>query len=278
MEMMSMKTLNTSALVTADSPKGQRATETFRAQYNKAGLNDESAQILNEHPGFAVYLAEGIRRFSAKAPDYGLAQSILGADFITPEEVTKARPSIVYTVEQITALAESLPSEDVLKWCKDNGYAVMPAPPTAMSTLDVREIQSTHFYSKAGGWYADQKFAREDKTSFGWLLIKKTPVSNSTSKNWSEQNKLLSALEKVPNAAEMSWFITTYFEVRGIRLFEGVYVRTSSLDSGGLRVSVGRFDSDGLVVNDWWGRPPQRQHRVVGCQEVILDPLRACPS
>jgi hypothetical protein len=252
MEMMSMKTLNTSALVTADSPKGQRATETFRAQYNKAGLNDESAQILNEHPGFAVYLAEGIRRFSAKAPDYGLAQSILGADFITPEEVTKARGAIVYTDEQITALAESLPSEDVLKWCKDNGYAVMPAPPTAMSTLDVREIQSAHFYSKTGGWYADQKFAREDKTSFGWLLIKKTPVSNSTSKNWNEQNKLLSALEKVPNAAEMSWFITTYFEVRGVRLFEGVYVRTSSLDSGGHHVNVGLFDSGGLYVNDYW--------------------------
>ena len=251
MEMMSMKTLNTSALVTVDSPKGQRVTETFRAQYNKAGLNDESAQALNEHPGFAVYLLAGIRRFSAKAP-YGLAQSILGTDFITPEEVTKARPSIVYTVEQITALAESLPSEDVLKWCKDNGYAVMPAPPTAMPLLDVREIKSSHFYSKTGGWYADQKFAREDKTSFGWLAIKKTPVSNSTNKKWDEQSKLLSALEHIPNAAEMSWFITTYFEVRGIRLFESVYVRTSSLDSGGFSVDVGHFDSMGLLVNYYW--------------------------
>ena len=146
-----MKTLNTSALVTADSPKGQRATETFRAQYNKAGLDDESAQILNENPGFAVYLADGIRRFSAKAPDYGLAQSILGMDFITPEEVSRARPSIVYTDDQITALAESLPSEDMLKWCKDNGYAVMPAPPQACSLLDIREILSAHFCSKTGG-------------------------------------------------------------------------------------------------------------------------------
>lgn len=246
------KTLNTSALVTADSPKGQRATETFRAQYNKAGLNNKSAQILNEHAGFAVYLAEGIRRFSMKAPDYSLAQSILGTDFITPEEVTKARRAIVYTVEQITALAESLPSEDVLKWCKDNGYAVMPAPPQACSTLDVREIQSVHFYSKMGGWYDYQKFARKDKTSFGWLLIKMMPVSNSTKKNWDEQNKLLSALEKVPNAAEMSWFITTYLEVRGIRLFEGVYVRTSSLDSGCDRVHVGYFDSAELCVGEGW--------------------------
>ncbi|MCR4334643.1 MAG: hypothetical protein NUV47_02865 [Patescibacteria group bacterium] len=245
------KKLNTSALVTADSPKGQRATETFRAQYNKAGLNDESAQILNEHPGFAEYLAKGISRFSAKAPDYGLAQSILGVDFISPEEVSKTRTSIIYTDEQITALAESLPSEDVLKWCKDNGYAVMPAPPTAMSTLDVREVQSAHFYLKTGGWYADQKFARENKTSFGWLLIKKTPVLNSTNKNWNEQNKLLSAIEKVPNITEMCWFITTYFEVRGIRLFASIYVRTSSLDSGGHRVGVGDFDAEGLYVSFW---------------------------
>lgn len=246
------KTLNTSALVTADNPKGQRATETFRAQYNKAGLDEDGAQRLNEHAGFAAYLLAGISRFGALAPDYALAQSILGADFITPEEVTKARSSIVYTDDQITALAENLPTEDVLKWCKENGYAVMPAPPTAMSTLDVREIQSAHFYSKTGSWYSDQKFARDDKTSFGWLAIKKTPVANSTSKNWNEQNKLLSALEKVPNAAEMSWFSTTYFEVRGIRLFEGVYVRTSSLVSGGLRVYVGYFDSDGLGVSGWY--------------------------
>lgn len=249
---MSMKkSLNTSALVTADSPKGQRATETFRAQYNKAGLDEDGAQRLNEHSGFAAYLLEGVRRFGAKTPDYGLAQSILGADFITPEEVTKARPSVVYTNEQITALAESLPSEDMLKWCKENGYAVMPAPPTSMSTLDVREIQSAHFYSKTGGWYVDQKFARDDKTSFGWLAIKKTPVVNSTSKTWNEQNKLLSKLETVPNAAEMCWFIMTYFEVRGVRFFEGVYVRTSSLDSDGYRVNVGFFDSGGLYVGSW---------------------------
>lgn len=207
-----------------------------------------------------------------KVPDYSVAQSILlGIDFITPEEVAKARMGIVYTEKQVKALAESLPPLDVLRWCKENDYAVMPAPPTAMSTLDIREIQSAHFYSKIGGWYADQKFAsddktslggwyadqrfaHEDKTSFGWLLIKKTPVSDSTSKIWVEQMKLLSALETVPNAAEMCWFITTYFEVRGVRLFKGVYVRTSSLDSDGNYISdgnyvlVGGFDSDGLAV------------------------------
>ena len=200
-----------------------------------------------------MYLLAGIRRFSAKAPlRSGPSQS---SERISSRQrkSPSARLSIVYTVEQITALAESLPSEDVLKWCKDNGYAVMPAPPTAMPLLDVRESKSSHFYWKTEGWYADQKFAREDKTSFGWLAIKKTPVSNSTNKKWDEQSKLLSALlEHIPNAAEMSWFITTYFEVRGIRLFESAYVRTSSLDSSGFSVDVGHFDSMGPLVNYYW--------------------------
>ncbi len=60
--------LNTSAIVTSDSPKGQQAVALFRAQYNKVGLDDESAQLLNEHPGFAAYLAAGIRQFSTKGP------------------------------------------------------------------------------------------------------------------------------------------------------------------------------------------------------------------
>ena len=186
-----------------------------------------------------------------KVPDYSLAKSILGADFVAPQEVMKARSSIIYTDEQITALAESLPSEDVLRWCKKNGYAVIPAPPKAVSLLKIREIQSDHFYSTSGGWYADRKFARKDKTSFGWLAIKKRPIAKSTQKNWDNQNKLLSTIERVPNVAEMSWFITTYFEVCGVRLFKNRYVRTSSLDFGDYHVRIGGFISDGLQISYW---------------------------
>lgn len=64
--MPTRKTLLTS--VTSDSRKGRRYVEICRAQYDKAELDGESAQILNEHPGFAAYLAAGIRQFSAKGP------------------------------------------------------------------------------------------------------------------------------------------------------------------------------------------------------------------
>ena len=198
------------------------------------------------------HLIAGIVQLTALTPSCGLAKSILGADFITPEEVTKARPSIVYTNEQIMAFAENLPSEDVLKWCKDNGYAIMPAPPTAMSTNDVQKIPSDHFYLRVDERYVNERFAHEDMTSFGCLMIKKTPVTNSTRTVWSEQNKLLSASEIVPNAAEMSWFISTYFEIRGIKLFPGIYVRTSSLDSRGDHILVGFSFSVAFRVSSGW--------------------------
>ena len=240
--------------ITADHPKGQKSVEVYRAQYNGAGLDEDAAQRLNESKPFAAYLAEGIRRYSAKQPDYTLAQSVLGTDFITPEEIAKAR-GVVYSPEQIESLANTIPPEDTLRWCRDNGYAIMAAPPTAMSLLDVRSLHAGHFYSKEGGWYSKdpEKFSRDDKTTSGWLAIRKDIVPKSTSKNWNEQQALLSGVEYVPNAAEMSWFVTTYFEVRGIRLLERIYVRTSSLDSDGHRVNVGDFDAKGLDVYSYWG-------------------------
>jgi len=251
--MMSMKkSLNTSAPVTADSPKGQRATETFRAQYNKAGLDEDSAQILNEHPGFAAYLLTGICRFSTKAPDYTLAQTILGKDFITPEEVSKSR-GLTYSEDQLAKFGDTLPSQEVLVWCRDNGYMVVAGPNKPMSLLEVREMKSGYFYSKSGGWYSDQKFARNDKADTRWIVVRKEPVPDSTSKTWSEQQALLSDVEVTPNTAEVVWAITTYKAVRDIYLLPNIYVRTSSVVSGGARVSVGLFVDEGLDVFYWDG-------------------------
>ncbi|HVV38726.1 MAG TPA: hypothetical protein VHD31_00135 [Candidatus Paceibacterota bacterium] len=60
--------LKASTTLTADSRKGQEAVAIFRAQYNKAGLDDEAGQLLIESKGFAAYLAEGIRTFSQRGP------------------------------------------------------------------------------------------------------------------------------------------------------------------------------------------------------------------
>lgn len=248
------KSLNTSALVTADSPKGQRATETFRAQYNKAGLTEETAQILNENPGFAAYLLTGIKRYAMKAPDYELVRTILGKDFISPEDVMNSRKGITYTDEQIAQFGETVPAQEILEWCRDNSYMLVAGPNRPMSLLEIRTMKNGYFYSKKGGWYAEQKqkFSQNDKVETKWYMIRKDIVPESTSKNWDKQHSLISDAEFVPNASEFTWAITTYKAVRGIYLFGGIYARTSSLGSNGFRVYVGRFDGQGLVVSSDW--------------------------
>lgn len=85
-----------------------------------------------------------------------------------------------------------------------------------------------------------------------WKLVRKTPVANSTSKTWSEQQALLMSNEETPTARVMVYMIIGHFLATGERLFEKVYVRCLDLDSDGYRVNVGSFDSNGLFVGNYW--------------------------
>ncbi|MEK7180860.1 MAG: hypothetical protein AAB738_00810 [Patescibacteria group bacterium] len=184
--------------------------------------------------------------------EHDLARLILASDFITPEEVAQTR-GLTYADEQLEALQTSLPPLEVITWCRGNGYLLLPNPPEAMSLLGVRDLNRALFSSKEGGWYADQAFAAKETTEAAtWLMIRKGIVPNSTDKKWKEQIPLISDVERVPNAAEFSWALTIYKEVRGVYLMGGIYARTSSVDSDGLRVRVGHFDSDGLDVHSYW--------------------------
>lgn len=197
------------------------------------------------------YLIAGIARFTAKMPDYGLALSILGADFITPEEVAKARKGVAYTDDQLSQFSDTVPSQEVLEWCRDNGYMLIAGPNRPMSLLEVRSLKKNYFFPKEGGWYTEQAFAQNDKAETRWIMLRKEPVPQSTSRNWNEQQALLSADEVTPNVAEVTWCVTTYKAVRNIYLLPSIYVRTSSLDSGDHRVRFGYFDASGLIVDDY---------------------------
>lgn len=220
-----------------------------------AGLDAELAQKVIEAQGnkLAQKLVNRLRNGQPQQKGYEPARDILGDDFISPEEVAEAR-GVSYAPEQLKQLADTLPSAEALQWCKDNGYAVVAGPPAEMSLLEVYSVKSSLFHYSTEVWYANQPFATNDKVSCRWLAIRKTEVPNSLNKKWDAQQKLLSDVEQVPNAAEMSWFITTYYEVRGVYLFKDIYVRTSSVTSlFACRVSVGHFHGDFLIVlvNDW---------------------------
>ena len=208
---------------------------------------------------FQTYVLAGVARFTSKLPDYTLARTILGNDFISADEIAKAR-GIAYIEDQLIDLGKKLPDQATLEAIRDAGMMLVAGPPTAMSLIDVRALNADFFYSKGpdkddSGWYddADEKFARNDKVeALCWIALCKEPVENSLNKTWQDQQALVVEPMVVPNAAETVWALTTYKAVRDIYLLDDLYVRTSSLDSDGNRVYVGNFDAKGLRVHDNW--------------------------
>ncbi len=244
------------ARITSDQ---QKQYKRFVEDAGNRGLKEvnpdkDGLQRLFEKGGeFQTYIVAGIARFTAKAPNYDLAKTILGKDFISPEEIATAR-GLTYPDEQLAKFDDTLPAQEALEWCRDNGMMLVAGPPKSMSFLDVRSVKADYFYSKEGGWYSEkaQKFAKNDKAETVWIAFRKEPVADSLNKNWTEQSDLVSEPMLVPNAAEAVWCLTTYKAVRGVYLLPNLYVRTSSRDSDGHHVVVGSFDDRGLNVDYIW--------------------------
>ena len=174
------------------------------------------------------------------------AREIMGKNFFGTEEAIQ-HFGINPSQRQLAMLSEVPFSESVLEQCKDTHILVAPFP---ISILEIRKkVDSKLFYGQ--NWYNNQKFAKEHG-ELGWQLIRKTPVENSFSKNWKEQLALLLKEDEVPTAQQVTYTVIGHYLNTGERLFEQIYVRTSSLDSDGFRVDLGHFDSDGLHVDyDW---------------------------
>lgn len=177
-----------------------------------------------------------------------LAREIMGKNFFGIEDVIRYF-GVKPTKQQLAALAEVPFSVEVLQSCKDTHILVAGFP---LSILDIRGIakkqsDQTLFYSQ--DWYDKQAFAK-DKGKVGWQLVRKEPIANSTSKTWNDQQALLSN-EETPTARIVVYTMIGHFLATGERLFEEIYVRTATLDSGADRVNVGYFDSEGLHLSYW---------------------------
>jgi hypothetical protein len=144
-------------------------------------------------------------------------------------------------------------SAETLRACRDTHLLVWLRSFSLMETRVKANKQGKLFYS-SNPWYGDEKeeFAHT-KIETGWYLIRKDVVPDSRSKNWGEQQALLTSSEEVPSAGVMVQAIMLHFITTGKRLFENVYVRTSSVDSVGNRVNVGFFVAHGLIVDGWDG-------------------------
>lgn len=224
-------------------PTNNKTARKNLAEYLKLGCPKVNADGMVVNP----ILPEGV----------DLARMILGDDFISPQEVAAAY-GFSYSEDQLAHFANTLPDFETLMWLRTNGYMLVAVPAFDQNLLGVHALDRSLFYRKndGDGWFEDEKhtFSRTDMIrGRQWLMLRKGDVPNSRSKNWNEQSKLVASPERVPNVAEVCYGVTVYRKVRGIYLLPNFYVRTSSVDADGYRVSVGDFDERGLSVDYFWG-------------------------
>ena len=215
-----------------------------------AGLNDELAQRVIESPGneLAAKVVKLIQGGGFQpTTSQKRAREIMGRNMFGVEEAIQ-RFGVIPTSQQVAALSEIPFSEAVLQESKDTHILVAVFPP---SILEIRGKVTGQRLFYEQDWYNQQAFAKE-KGETGWQLVAKTPVENSTKKNWDEQCSLLGENDEVPTAQVMTYTIIGHHLATGERLFECIYVRTSSVVSEGLRVHVGHFGAQGLHVRGYW--------------------------
>ena len=221
----------------------------FLLKLEKAGLTNELVQRVIDSKGndLATKVVRLIQNGGFEPTiSQKRAREIMGRSFFGVEEAIK-HFGVNPTPQQLAALSEIPFSEAVLEQSKDTHVLVAVFP---LSVLEIRgKVESKLFYDQS--WYNKESFAKE-RGEVTWQLVRKTEVANSTSKNWQEQQALLSKDDEVPSAQVMVYTIIGHYLTTGERLFEHIYVRTFSVGSNGSRVVVGLFGSGGLSVNDYW--------------------------
>ncbi len=216
-----------------------------------AGLDDGLAQKLVDSKD--NYLATQVVRLLRNggfepSTSQKRAREIMGKRFFGVEEAIRhfgVNPSR----QQLAALAEVPYSEDVLIASKETHVLVARFP---LSILDIRgKVERPLFRNHEAAWYNNEAFAK-DRGEVSWHLVREIPVLESIGKTWNEQQALLGGQDETPSAQVLVYVIIGHYLTTGERLFEKVYVRTSSVDSDGDRVLVGYFDAEGLLVNLCW--------------------------
>ncbi len=171
-------------------------------------------------------------------------REILQDDIIFADEIAEER-GILYTDAQLKHFADTMPRKDTVRFCKDMGYVVMPGPPKRINFSEIVSIKSL----KTSAWSDSSVFSNNNKAMTKWFIIRKHFTTASVDKNWKEQQILLEN-KRVPNIAEVIWFIATFYEIRGICLFEQIYVRTSSVSQKGFHFCIGRFNGEKIFVEN----------------------------
>jgi len=225
-----MEEIETSKIITADSPEGQIAVKTFCEEYNRAKISEERAGYLNRmnHRLFAFSIGLCIRNSSHYIPNYEEAREILGNDFISPEElkIKKSQRWFDYSQKQLSFFRGSIPSKSVLEFGRKYDYILFPGPGWDMDTARILFVNSAgkkDSFGYVNNWVEIRDFTVGPR----WYMMRKYPVPGSDSvKYYSSMENLISKHEFIPNLAMVMWGITTYAIARNINLFNDFEIVT----------------------------------------------------
>ncbi|MES2006732.1 MAG: hypothetical protein V4436_01335 [Patescibacteria group bacterium] len=211
-------------------------------------LGENASQVairINNEPAFLAQLAIFAKNGGFEpSTSQRQAHKIMGANMFGIEDAIKhfgVNPS----KEQLATLDEVPFSEWTLKACKATHVLVAVFP---MSILDIRSAcEGQSLFYEQEDWYSKHAFAK-DRGKIGWHLIRKTPVENSASKTWSDQQALQGSDDKTPEAQTMVYTMIGHYKTTGKRLFEKIWVRCLDLELHSRRVEIGFFGAKGLYL------------------------------
>ncbi len=208
-----------------------------------AGLTDKLAQKVIDSKGndLATKVVGLIQNGGFEATtSQKRSREIMGNNFFGVEEAIK-HYGVNPTRQQLAVLSEIPFSEAVLEQLRDTHILVAVFPQIYGKAPEL-------FGNHKDAWYNKESFA-EEHGKVTWQLVRKTPVENSTSKKWQEQQALITKDDEVPSARVITYVIIGHRLATGARLFENIYVRTSSPSSDVTHILVGHFVQGGLFFD-----------------------------
>lgn len=172
---------------------------------------------------------------------YGLAQEIMGRNFITLASVEE-KFGVTFDREQRLGLMAKVPfSAGTLQVCKDT-HILFPGYP--LSIVEIKQLvkdRQPPFFWKSQAWYDENMFANEPVQP-RWHLLKKEPPSETLGPTGAKENVTLGQNEEVPTC-EFVYGLVLYALVKNERLFNNkVYA-----SFGG--VFIGDFNDSGMGID-----------------------------
>ena len=193
-----------------------------------------------------------------------ILREVLNYDIIFPDEVFPFLDSSLYSKYL------ELPHRDFFPFINGaicGNFALIPTSPSPISLFDHCSIGNNALTSPFFPWedasdenekwkYYGERFVCEDKTSPSWLIMSKgiIPGSDTENYNWDNRCYFQGAVKnaRLPNIAELVWFILAYRLITGKRILVSSFCKTSSFCNDGFRVVAGvsvKSDLEEIIIS-----------------------------